>query len=509
MKATSGAGTGGIVMVRSKKQLDRFRGTVRAFRKGRVLLALIASTALSAAGTAAPERESTGTLAVRRRDLGRTEKFRIMVDKVMTRPGPGEPEPRVMSDEIIREIAEAGFNVAVPRSGGDNPDRVRAVARRAGKQGLYTIAWLRGTLHLYDKGERWDKQRMTWPSGFKQDLYSPNMDRLWEVLTRQIVACAEISAEEPALLGVFLDYENYWDEGTKGDVPPEATLYGLSYDGKILREFAAARDIELPKLEPAERYPWLIEHGLHDAFTDFQVEGWRARCRALRQQVDALNPQFQFFLYPTPMESFFIEKAAGLEWSTPEAPFVVADWRTYGRPQPKVLPQDQALNANLGRLTSKMAAMRALDMPHRYISGIDPEMGGYTPGIVPALQNNDPEFCGRNAAMISEACSGYWVFYEGPRRGEPDHEAYMEWFGRANRAIVAGDYGFWKGKRETPDLVRFVEIEPRTDRIQMTGRLLGREEMIERTGKFEIHPLEGGTLEYLRQFGVVALVSFT
>ena len=37
--------------------------------------------------------------------------------------------------------------------------------------------------------------------------------------------------------------------------------------------------------------------------------------------------------------------------------------------------------------------------------------------------------------MISEACDGYWVFYEGPKY-DKDHPDYFQWFTRANRAIV-------------------------------------------------------------------------
>ena len=158
-----------------------------------------------------------------------------------------------------------------------------------------------------------------------------------------------------------------------------------------------------------------------------------------------------------------------------------------------------------------MEYMRKSNVPYMYISGIDPEMGGYDPEVIPALKGTDPEFCGRNAVMISEMSAGYWVFYEGPTYGKPDHKAYMQWFTRANRAIVAGDYGFWRKKRETPDLVQFKKIKPKTNRIQVGGNsvMFGHRKMIEQTRKFEVHPLEGGSLKYLRQFDIVALKSFT
>ena len=474
-----------------------------------VLLALVATTAVPAAEpNAAEPGYDKKALIVRRRNLGRSEKFRIMVDKVVSQPGPGEGQWREMSDEIFQEFAQAGFNVVVPRIGGEDPSRVRRTAHGAGKNGVFTMAWLRGTLHLYDKGERWDKQRMTWGGGLRQDVYSPNMDAIWDHITHHVVGCAKISVDEPSLIGAFLDYENYWGFDGEGTHPQETTLYGLSYDEKILGEFAASKGIEMPTLGLAERYPWLVEKGLDKEFAAFQIASWRARCRKLRQQIDEVNPEFQLFIYPTPMESFFIREAACLEFGTEKAPYIVADWKTYGRPQPKVLPQDQAMRVLYRRLTSKMKAMRAYDVRHQYISGIDPKLGGYTPARIPALNNTDPEFCGRNAAMISETCNGYWVFYEGPTRDKPDHAAYMEWFTRANRAIVAGSDDFWKADRVTPDLVDLVRIEPKTDKPQITGKVaLAR--AVEDTGKYEVHPFEGATLAYLQQFDAIVLVSFT
>lgn len=474
-----------------------------------VLLVLVATTVVPAAEpNAAEPGYDKKALIVRRRNLGRSEKFRIMVDKVVSQPGPGEGQWREMSDEIFQEFAQAGFNVVVPRIGGEDPSRVRRTAHGAGKNGVFTMAWQRGTWHLYDKGERWDKQRMVWGGGLRQDVYSPNMDALWDHITHRVVGCAKISVDEPSLIGAFLDYENYWGFDGEGTHPQETTLYGLSYDEKILGEFAASKGIEMPTLGLAERYPWLVEKGLDKEFAAFQIASWRARCRKLRQQIDEVNPEFQLFIYPTPMESFFIREAACLEFGTEKAPYVVADWRTYGRPQPKVLPQDQALDVLHGRLTSKMKAMSAFDVPYQYISGIDPKLGGYTTASIPALINTDPEFCGRNAAMISETCNGYWVFYEGPKRGSLDHRTYMDWFRQANQEIVAGNYAFWRQPRETPDIVKFNKIEPKTDKKQITGKI-GQGKTVEATGKYEIHPLEGGTLEYFRQFDAIVLVSYT
>ena len=79
------------------------------------------------------------------RHLGRTDKFRVLVDKVLMQQGPDSKNWR-MQDEFIREIRDAGFNVVVPRYGGEDLARVRDVAQRAKKQGMCYMPWLRGTL---------------------------------------------------------------------------------------------------------------------------------------------------------------------------------------------------------------------------------------------------------------------------------------------------------------------------------------------------------------------------
>ena len=418
-------------------------------------------------------------------------KLRILVDKTMMQRGP-DRSAWGMTDEIVGQIAQAGFNVVVPRSFGNDLVRVRRVAERAAKHGILYMPWLRGTLHAYDKTEA--RHRMVWQNGVSQTMYSPNADRLWEWLGKLVVAHAEISVDVPSLTGVFLDYENYHEKGDR-----QGSAYGLSYDEKILSEFAAARNLDLPALPPAERYPWLAAHNLHDAFARFQVAQWRERCRRLRQQVDAVNDRFQFCIYPTPRESRFIREAAGPEWSTTTAPLIVADWTTYGRPQGLVLSHRQGLDANRGRLEGNLAARADFGFSHLYISGIDP-----------ILKGADPEFCGRNAVMISEISDGYWVFYEGPTYGQPDHAAYMAWFAKANRAIAAQQYGFWREPRETPDPAQAGLHEAATDKIQVAFHSLAPRmyELAGESGKYEIHTFAGNSLTYLSGFKVVVLQNF-
>ena len=214
-------------------------------------------------------------------------------------------------------------------------------------------------------------------------------------------------------------------------------LYSLSYDDLILGQFAKAKGIQLPKLEPDTRKAWLEKENLHDAFTEFQIAAWRQRCRQLREAVDEHNPTFQFCIYPAPGTPFMVE-AAYPEWATEKAPIILADASVYGRPS-KMVPQKDALKANRKKLETRMEVPQASGVPFIYTGGIDPVVRGA-----------DPEFSGKNAVMISEATDGYWIFYEGPKYKE-DHRDYWKWFTWANRAIAAGDFQVQHEPRENPE----------------------------------------------------------
>jgi len=357
--------------------------------------------------------------AAKRAALGRQDKLRVLVDKVLS-----ASNDWVMTEPFVDEIADAGFNVLVPRVGCDDMARVKRVADMARDRGIFYMAWMRGTLTA-TTGDK-----LVWANGADQDLYSPNADELWDWMTGLILGHARLSVENPAIVGSFLDFENY-AKGSQGN------CYALSYDDKILREFAAAKGIEIPDLEPEQRHPWLGEKGLLDDFRNFQIASWRQRCRTLREQIDAINPQFQLIVYPR--GPLFLEEAIYPEWATERAPLIFADHITYHRPGNA--PHAKALAINKHNLEQGIAHGRSKNVPLIYTSGIDP-----------VYEDADPEFCGRNAAMIGHVSDGYWIFYEGPKYDQ-DHPDYFHWFTRANRAIAAGDSAFWREPRETPDPV--------------------------------------------------------
>ncbi|NMA41432.1 MAG: hypothetical protein GX937_14780 [Lentisphaerae bacterium] len=411
--------------------------------------------------------------------LGRSDKFRILVDKVISPPNKWKFTPAMM-----QEIKDAGFNVVSPRIGGHDLAVCREQTKMAYDAGLYYMAWMRGTLTA--------KQdvKMVWEDGAEQNLCSPNSDEFWEWTTDLVLGHARISAEIPTFIGSFLDYENY-APNSRGN------CYGLSYDLKILAEFGKSIGRAIPELPPAERHPWLVKNKLDGQFRTFQINSWRERCRRLREQVDAINPKFQFIVYPAPGTLFMLE-AVCHEWGTEQAPLILADAYTYGRPS-EFMDEAPSLLANRKMLLDNMASIRPMGVPHLYSGGIDPVVKGA-----------DPEFCGKNASMISEVTDGYWIFYEGPSYTKEDHGVYFEWFARANAEIARGVYDLQHVLRSEPENLGDTKVNRKTDKPQLGvyGMKKLQSEDIAKAGVFEVHNVTGMSVEYLQQLDVVLLQNF-
>ena len=311
---------------------------------------------------------------VSRQELGRTVKLTILVDKVM------QPvEGWVTKEWMIKAAADAGFNVFSPRRGHERLQEVRDVTEWCRKYGIYHMPWMRGTLEA-PKGPEADGKRVVWASGNEQPLWSPNSDEFWEWTARYIVEYAKISANNKHLMGVFLDYENY-APGKEGN------LYSLSYDDVILKRFAQARGIEIPKLELGARKSQRTE----------AARGVRALPdRALARAVSRAAPgrgsprsTFQFGIYPA-RHAFMLEAPPGMVrpgpiiWPTPDL-----------RPASRFLPQAEALEANrriLQRGIETAKVGRSFYAGHR--SGGARRRSGFS-GTADELRDTD----------------GYWIFY--------------------------------------------------------------------------------------------------
>jgi len=415
----------------------------------------------------------------KRAAIGHQDKLRVLVDKVLSKSNRW-----VMTEKHMDEIRDASFNVICPRVGGTDMTRVHRVAEMARRRGMFYMAWMRGTRSTKTGC------KLVWSNGGIQDLYSPNADELWDWMAEIILGHARLSVELPNIVGSFLDYENY-AKGPKG-----GNCYSLSYDEKIIGEFAKAKGIGVPSLAPAERAPWLDEHGHADAFRAFQIDSWRQRARKLRKQIDAINPRFQLIIYPAP-GTLLMTEALYPEWATEQAPLILADASTYGRGW---VWHKQGLEGNRNKLAQLMQLPIERKIPHLYMGGIDPVVRGA-----------DPEFSGKNAAMICELTNGYWIFYEGPTYGKPDHAAHFDWFSRANHDVAASRFGLWREPRETPDTLGATEVVKRTDKPQIVLYSMKKRmhQQIEEEGTFEVHPYESmPTLAYFKNFDVIVLQNF-
>ncbi|MBT3379168.1 MAG: hypothetical protein HN742_13465 [Lentisphaerae bacterium] len=410
------------------------------------------------------------------------EQPRILVDKVLMLDNKW-----VMTEDHVREIKAAGFNVVSPRLGGTDPARVRKVAAMAQKHDMFYVAWMRGSLSTPKNVP--ESERYVYADGHSCDIYSPNADALWDWMEKTILEHVRISVEIPAMAGSFLDFENY-AKGKAGN------CYNVSYDSSTLQAFAAARGLTLPELGAAQHAEWVAEQKLEDAFRDFQIAGWRERARRIREKIDAINPGFLLLIYPAPGTLLMTE---GLypEWATEEAPLVLCNASTYGRPS-EFIEEAAALKANRKILKDTMKVPRAAGIPHVYLGGIDPVCAGA-----------DPEFCGKNASLICDVTDGYWIFYEGPEY-KKDHPEYFRWFKQANADSVAGEFDLWRQPRSQPEQLGDTTLERKTDLLQVgiynTRKKLGED--IESTGKYEIHKVRGMSLEYLQKLDVIVLQNF-
>src|ERR1041385_2305458 len=178
----------------------------------------------------------------------RAEKLRILVDKVMQ-----EHEGWVTKEWMVKEAAEAGFNVYSPRRGFDKLDEVNQDAKWCQKYDIAYMPWMRGT-RVASMNSEADGKRYVPADGQEQPLYSPNSDELWEWMSHYILAYAKLSVKNKSLMGVFLDFENYVPK-VKGQV--KGHCYELSYDDGIFYKFAKDKKIKVPALPLDKRDAWL------------------------------------------------------------------------------------------------------------------------------------------------------------------------------------------------------------------------------------------------------------
>lgn len=346
-----------------------------------------------------------------------TEPIRLFVDKVFSRNN-----DKIFAFSDFRSIRDSGFNVVCCRWNGDDHGRNAEYAAVCQELGMRYVPWLRGTHGCDDVS-----QQLVFENGVRIPIAAPLSDVLWTHFKQSILPYVRISRQQPALMGVFLDFEVYSDI-------KYSNAYTVSYDDQAFKNFFQSRKLPMPELETTARYQYLREQNLVDAFTDWTAAQFRRRCQELRVAIDRLNPDFQLVIYNgDALVSNIFVPAMG----TSRAPVVRALSDTYGPPC-TMLPEEDNI---------KMCRELFRDRLHQ--SAPD---SVYLAGLCPPVPGCIPEFAGRLAVAASQMLGGYWVFYEGFIRTSPKHDDYMRHFTLANQAIVNQNWDYADEKFATTAL---------------------------------------------------------
>jgi len=351
--------------------------------------------------------------------FGSTEKVSVLVDKVMA-----ASTDYALAEWMVQAVKDAGFSTYAPRF--YNSPGVGTVADWCAARDMKLLYWTRGTVNVSLTNPLYYGKRYWLTIGEVGGL-SPNSDELWDYLWNELIPIAELSVTHPAIQGAFLDFESYFILGTT-----YRHAYFISYDDVITDQYEAARGVTLP-VNPADRHAWLVANNRYDDFVAFQLENWRERCRQLRAAIDAINPQFQIYVYPFGNQSttrppfFYGNNAPVATLSTPQAPVVLADYQCYFdytviHDTDTLMPE---VRADMDR-TDILA--EEIDTPCMLVSGFDPCM----------LKN--PEFLARAPIANAERWAGHWVFYENFQYPSNEHTQVMNWLSWSNAKIAAQDY---------------------------------------------------------------------
>jgi hypothetical protein len=177
-------------------------------------------------------------------------------------------------------------------------------------------------------GAGFDKKRYARSRGLdgkEIEILSPLDLRLWnEMIIPPLEEMARFSLEHPSVKGVTIDFEMYgyepiifYPEGVGfEDVAYCAFLRGAEghVDAGLLTEAAS--------LGPAQRWPWLRDHGLLDMYF-LILEGESEKLgRVMRERVHAINPKFILGAYQAGLPYSWFYRGLLRGMSTPEMPML-------------------------------------------------------------------------------------------------------------------------------------------------------------------------------------------
>jgi len=92
------------------------------------------------------------------------------------------------------------------------------------------------------------------------------------------------------------------------------------------------------------------------------------------------------------------------------------------------ITDDEGIKLNVQLIQRRVRMYHSRGVAYAVIGGIDP----VNPG------GNDPIFQSRSAVAMSAVGDGYWVFYEGIKKGSSLFDEFEHCFRQANEAIETG-----------------------------------------------------------------------
>jgi hypothetical protein len=355
--------------------------------------------------------------------FGSKEKVSIFINIVMSVANAYKHEAW-----MVDVAKNAGFNTYIaPRI--QSTLTIEDIADWCDARDMKTFQWQRGTSAVSLTDSTYDGKRY-FPGTGEEAILSPNSDELWTYLTGIASTCATSSLTHPVIKGLFFDFENY-------NYPDNAgyhQAYLLSYDDVIIGKYETARNITVSATPPL-RKQWLIDNNYHDDFETFQLDHWRERVSQLREDIDAINPQFQFYVYPfgnfdTNNRPPFLygENAPISKLSTAQSPIALAHYQSYFAPYSIIHDADLQMPYIRNMINDSISYAEEFGTPYMMSAGFDPICLDFY------------EFLARAPIAGAELGEGYWVFYEGLDYPSEEHTDCMDWFTWSNAKIAAEDY---------------------------------------------------------------------
>ncbi|WP_432798744.1 hypothetical protein [Poriferisphaera sp. WC338] len=332
-----------------------------------------------------------------------------------------------ITERAIRSAAEAKFNTycLVTHESIKGDTRLQLIKQTALFCEKYNLSCLPAE-RLSFRANTLDRRNgkwITWKNGTAEPILSPNTNDFWEHLERKILPIVSLSTTNKSIIGVFVDFENYFFKNKK-----PGNYYPVSYDPYSLRAFQKEKQLPIEEIPYGKTSSWLIENDFDNAFISWQKRLWVQKSVVFRKKIDRINPKFRFFIYPgrTP----FLTEAVYNNWGTEQAPIVLAYAGVQSR-KTKYMTWPESIEYSIKNLREAEDKARLHNMCGQFISGL------YT-----SNQSWSEEGLSRIAQVIANQTDGYWFFYQRFKNSPYQHKTLWNAFTKANQEIHAGNTAY-------------------------------------------------------------------